>query len=87
MDLKLYLHLDLENGVKKLQISRDSMNVIKRVKNEQLCSNYFLIPLLEEVKSILCLLTLHHIYKKRNKDIDALSKEGLQMPMRHWFIL
>lgn len=79
--LKLFLWWLSHLGITSVQISGDSMNVIKWFNGESRCQNYILSPLLEEAKYLKQFfneITICHIYREHNSEIDQLSKVGVQ---------
>lgn len=83
LSFKLLLLFALEKGCHNIQMFSDSMLVINWVKEVRQCHNVQLDALLEEIKLI---KIRFDSYKERNRIVDALSKEGMQLDVCQWII-
>jgi ribonuclease HI len=89
MPLKLLLTFVEEKGISNLQIFGDSMVIINWIRKSQKCHNMRLFPLLVEVFLILDTysnLSIHHLYRERNKAVDKLY-EGILLAHGQWHIV
>jgi ribonuclease HI len=87
MALKLLLLFVVDKNISSLQIFGDSLLVISWIQKTQRCHNILLAPLIEEIFRILIAFdtySIRHVYRERNREADALSKQGLQIAMGQW---
>jgi hypothetical protein len=84
--LKLLLCFSKEKDVKTLHIFWNSILIINWAGKTQFCHNMMLLPLLEDVLAIkhtFDSISLQHVYKERNQEVDRLSKEGVLLAQGH----
>jgi len=89
MALKPAILFVRENGVTSLQIYGDSLNVVNWARKLKKCHNIFLATLIEEIVKILNSFdsfSIHHVYRERNVDANALSKFGIELDFGSWTI-
>jgi ribonuclease HI len=87
MALKLLLLFEVDKNISSLHIFGDSLLVINWIQKTQRCQNILLAPLIEEIFRILNDFnnySIQNVYRERNREADALSKQGLQIAMGHW---
>jgi ribonuclease HI len=91
MVLKLALILAAEKRTSHLQVSGDSMLVIKWLTGEYQMDNFLLQPILDEInalnKYLFTYVSCQHVYRERNKIANELYKEGLQLATEQWVLI
>ena len=90
MSLRFILDLDLELGVKEIQVFGDSVNDINWAKKKQLCHTLQPLIILEEIwrpSTLFSNISFNHIYKEMNLIPYELSKGVLLLDRGKWIII
>jgi len=89
MALKLLLTFFGEREIDNIKLFGDFMVVLNWIRKSEVCHNIRLVPLLDEVLTILnsySQFSVCYIYREYNKMADKLSKEGTQLVPGQWKI-
>ena len=90
MASKLIPCLAIEINYRNLQIFGDSLVVINWINKTQRCINTSLDALVEEFSRLFAnfdSLSLKHVYREQNMEVDRLSKEGISLTWGTWKII
>jgi ribonuclease HI len=85
--LKLLVLLAKEKGISQPNIYGDSIFVINYMNGTHTLHNYTIQPMLDDIKRTLVSfshITFSHVYKEWNKEVDQLSKVGLDLDQGIW---